>query len=202
MRPHETDAQDWYLYWDNTYMLHNTRGFCRVSRACEDSGDDFEIRTIPENNVYAVRAETLNPLWITSGAINFNDQGMYIGRCARREARRSSTSHHYQILFGGHGQVSGSQLFQLYQGEEYPNIRAALAKMALMPSTQRLCTVAISRDLILSRIVASGCQIYWRGIAAGTIQEKDTSYEFLPDITGSPVARRVQFKLQKEGLLC
>lgn len=198
MNPSECDPNDWALYYSGCYMVHRTLGLVTVS--CDDN--QFAA-CIPGGRYRLVEAGTLSCIWPGARSINLDDRAVYIGRMARRQARRSATAHHYRILWAsGIGEelgigISHQMMHLLHEPVQYPTFKEALAQM-----NGNMSGVAVSRDLILQQHPGGTLGVIFQGIGAGLLREQFGRYDFIPDVCDSPLARRVQFKLEKEGLLC
>ena len=192
MRPIDCIPADWPLYYQHTFMLHNEHGLVNVTL---DEEGRFNIRG--EKKLHELVApETLNPCWPQAGAINdLVHGGLYVGRGARREARRSATIGHYPIMWPAFPGVQANLhiMKALLSMQPYPTLEGAF-KMVKIQSHG----VAITRDLIITR----HARLVYRGVLVGDIEAATDGYIFVPDVPDSPLARRVQFKLDKEGILC
>lgn len=196
MRPSDVNPNDWPLYYNGTFMYHVAEGLVQVQ--CDD-----ELMHIRGRGGEWVEANVnlLDPIWPPSRAINLGGHAAHIGRRARREARRSATAHHYVVEWSNRWSgITYDVMNQLLSPDPYPAPEDAIR--LLLDSTMSTQSIAVSRDLILVRHPNSILGVICRGISAGTLQAGSGRYEFIPEIPESPVARRVQFKLQKEGVLC
>ncbi len=199
MNPSECGNADWPLYYTGCYMVHRTRGLVTVS--CD--ADQFAAAT-PGGRYSLCKSEDLSCVWPGARSINISGIALYIGRMARRQARRSATSGHYRVFWRGDGGlddhgpgVSHKMMQLLYEPEAYPQFSEALSLMK-----GKVGSVAVSRDLILQQYPSGDYGVIFQGIGAGLLREQFGRYDFIPDVCDSPIARRVQFKLEKEGLLC
>ena len=160
--------------------------------------DEMHIRAA-NNEWVACEPDLLDPIWPDGRAINLEGHAAYIGRRARREARRSATPHHYMVQWSNRWSgITYGVMDQLLSPPPYPMPEEAIR--LLLDHTRQ--SIAVSRDLILVRHPNNVLGVICRGEPAGTLREGSGRYEFIPEIPESPVARRVQFKLQKEGVLC
>ena len=195
MNPAETPRRDWRLYYQGTMMMHDTLGV--VSINVEER--NMYIRPIGDKlrgDWKACDASLLTCLWPNPKAINWKCQGLYIGRRARREARRSFTSHHYYIAWGAgspHNMIH-TMLPALLEVEDYPPLDIALEQL----QSGQYTSVAISRDII----IGPELEVIARGIEAGRLLLVEGEYRFDPELARSPLARRAAFKLAKEGVIC
>ena len=195
MKPNECNSRDWPLYFHNTYMMHDTIGLVLVS--CDEG--TMLVRDGGRSEYQSVESNTLSPVWPDARAINYRGHAAYVGRRARREARRSATTYHYPVVWSarwGSG-LSFNMFKELVNPSPYPPIAEALDNIA----TGELLSVAISRDIILNRFSSGEIGISFQGIEAGLLREENGRYSYMAEVSTSPIARRVHFKLQKEGVL-
>lgn len=200
MNPSECDPRDWALYYSGCYMVHRTLGLVTVS--CDDN--QFAA-CIPGSRYHTCEAADLSCVWPGARSINLDRRAVYVGRMARRQARRSATASHYRIVWAsgvtggdmGIG-ISHQMMHLLYEPNQYPTFKEALAQM----NGNNMSGVAVSRDLIFQQHPNGALGVIFQGIGAGIVREQFGRHEFIPDVCDSPLARRVQFKLEKEGLLC
>jgi len=170
--------------------MHDTYGFVLVSL---DEENRFHVRA---PKVYErVDPNTLTPCWPLPAAVNTDAyNGVYVGRGARREARRSCTGGHYTVLWPEYPRMTPDQsiLTELANPRSYPTLDMAIAQL------DGKLGVAFTQDMI---IATNLCLVY-RGTEIGVLEKVANGYIFVPDVPQSPLARRVQFKLDKEGVLC
>ena len=194
MKPSECNPRDWNLYYHGTYMLHDELGIVSISI----DGEEVWAQTNARGSNQVVEPHTVRPFWPDPRAINIGNGSMYVGRRARREARRSATIHHYYNAWGDTtSNISWLVFAELYAMTPYPAIEEALVSLRGLERT----SVAVSRDLILVG-TTTPIRILCRGAYVGELAESNGRYEFIPEIESSPIARRILFKLQKEGILC
>ena len=197
MKPNDCPQRDWPLYYNNTFMHHDEYGMVLVQVI--NDGTTFEVQY--SDTYTTVEPSTLSPIWPVAQAINLTvyNTAVYIGRRARREARRSCTAHHYNILWSKGRSLVIDRLIMRHMTEpqEKPNIPTALEMML-----NGMASVAISHDLIIYPAPGEELALVCRGTEVGRLVRKDDVIREQPDIENSPLARRVQFKLDKEGLLC
>jgi hypothetical protein len=196
MKPSECPARDWSLYYNGTYMWHPEHGVVGVQ--VNEEQDGFEVR---HGRTYSsVAADTLTPLWPEAQAINLPmyNTAAYIGRRARREARRSCTNHHYNVLWtlGRSLVIDRSVMYLLAEPPELPTLPEAIEML-----TGDMSSVAISHDLIIYP-QGDNMSLVCRGTEVGRLVLRDNVFSYEPEIPNSPLARRVQFKLDKESILC
>jgi len=197
MKPSECSPRDWPLYFQGTFMIHDTLGFVILS--CDD--ESIQVRTEHRGNWHNSDPAALRPCWPNAGAINQTSTAHYVGRRARREARRSSTIHHYYWVWNSCSRppaLGFDVMKQLALPSSYPTAAEALADL----SSGNVGARAISHDLILQRNPLGQIGVICRGFPSGEIQGESGGYEYIPDVSDSPVSKRVLFKLQKEGVLC
>jgi hypothetical protein len=84
---------------------------------------------------------------------------------------------------------------QLCSNPEYPTLPEAEAMFDGMSS------VAITHDLIVYP-QAECLGLVCRGIEVGELRKHNGTYVYEPEVPNSPLAQRVRFKLDKEGVLC
>ncbi len=189
MRPIDCAPTDWPLYYQRTFMIHEDLGLVSVT-----VDDDYQLHAVSGSADRIVPPETLTPCWPEAAAINTASYGgMYVGRGARREARRSATLGHYTVMYPERGLMMDHRIMhELVNPKPYPTLGRAIEMLA---DTTR---VAFTRDLLLT----AGNRLVCRGVEVGVIEGSEDRYTFEPDVLDSPLARRVQFKLDKEGVLC
>jgi hypothetical protein len=196
MNPSECSINDWNLYYSNSYMRHVTKGIVHVMCA---EGSRLVINDRAGTRSLT-RGERLECVWPQPRAINVGGHAYYIGRGAAREARRSATNHHYTIEWTSCPQrrLDISVMQALCDPQEYPSLEAAIT--GISDGTHQSC--AISPDMIIKPTSGGRLQLSCRGLSVGYLNMVEGDYEFVPDHDGHPLTKRVQFKLQKEGILC
>ena len=201
MRPIDVSSRDWALYYNNTIMDHSSKGVVQVNV----SDRVLYTRKNETNSWVLTSPEELTCLWPRACAINWNNNGIYVARRSRREARRSASCNHYYITYATSTEirsVSSNMLAYLCFPNEYPTIDFAYEALITM---SRL-SIAISPELILTQ-AQKGCFVIYKATTAGILIKStealdNASYLFQPDLDNSPAAKRAAFRLQKEGILC
>lgn len=194
MNPSECPNRDWGLYYNNTYMLHAIEGVVQVisrDRSLYIRKGNGQWNPTDHNH--------LECLWPRGRAINVSGQALFIGRQARREARRSITMHHFSILWPGtsvSGMINDVQMNELCFPSEYPSMGYVLR--AFKQGERR--SVAVTASIILcSR--TNGANVIFKGEDAGNIEFTPNQHIFTPRLD-CPLSKRALFRLQKEGILC
>ena len=190
MRANHADVADYRLYYHGTFMRHDELGPVSVSA----EGGQLYVRAACGGRRKVVEPKTLEPLWIRPGAYNVRGAAIYIGRRARRNARRSSCPDHYMVKWSGIGaRMSQGLMWSCLRPEAY--LPYADAVEALENGIAQ--SVAISRDLILSNN-GDGMAVILRGQMAGTIRDG----LFTAPYETSPLAKMARGKLSQEGVVC
>lgn len=199
MNPADVAARDWHLYFNGTWMLHEKLGVVRVSV------DGHQLYARKGGSIgKCVEPEELTSLWPMPRAINYADQGVYVGRRARREARRSATQNHYFIMWQeGHFCLDTKMMRQLCFPDEYPSLE--WCRKAL--NTQEVNSVAWTPELILSSTtVPDRYGLVCKGFEAGIVEYNEDEGSFIPVVEDGEIVsqamRRAMFKLDKGGYLC
>lgn len=194
MNPTEVEPSDYRLYYNNTYMLHDRHGVVHIQ--VEDY--QFLYKRIGTEKAYQWKLEEDTPqhlscLWPSPRAINFESRALYIGRRARREARRSMTTNHYYVVWG-RDSLRHRIVKEFVHPSDYPNLSDAIDELA----SQARDSTAISKDIILTNTL----EVIARGHNVGQLVEEHGQHVYAPSLALSPLCKRTAFKLGKEGILC
>ena len=197
MKPHECPANDWNLYFNGTFMVHEELGVVRCYPS--DDGRTFVVTQSDGTSTHSA-PELLIPLWPSARAINcpMYNTAIYVGRRGRREARRAATTGHYTVQWTrGRSLTMDDHIMRLIcEPEPYPSLNEAISLLETVSS------VAIARDLIIYRD-GNDLGLVCRGIEVGTLAcNHNGPYEFVPLAPTNPLNKRVQLKLDKGGILC
>lgn len=191
MKPTEARPADWRLYYNNTWMRHETDGPLFVQMP-----DDTLCGKGPgERRLRRLDPEHLSPLWLRPGAYNVDRTAVYIGRRARRSARRSMSTEHYHVKWSSNGsaRISGKYLWAALQPQQYVTLQEAIRQLNSEEATAR----AINREIILAK-GRTGVKVVLRGQVAGYIKDN----LFVPQSEIAPLAKLARSRLSFEGVLC
>lgn len=191
MRPTEARRADWRLYYNNTWMRHEQDGFVFV----QVPDDTLRGKGPGDRTNRTLDPELLSPCWVRPGAYNIGRTAIYLGRRARRSARRSMSTEHYHIKWSTNGsaRISGKYIWGALAPEAYTPLREALAALTAGEATAR----AINREIILAN-GRDGIKVVLRGQIAGYIRDN----LFVPDCEIAPLAKLARSRLAQEGVLC
>lgn len=193
MNPVDASPRDYRLYYNQSYMLHDKHGVVYVqvgdgsTLLCKKIGEVRTSRWIP------CSPETLTYLWPEPKAINFGSRGLYIGRRARREARRSATVGHYYVAWGS-DMLGHTMMKEFIFPSDYPSLEEAIDKL----NNREWDSAAINRDIIITDTLG----VVTRGHNVGQMITERGQYAYCPTLADSPLCKRTAFKLGKEGILC
>lgn len=199
MRPSDVPTRDWNLYYNHTIMNHEKMGVMQVIV----SENALLGRKLDHDRWRPLDPELLSCLWPRACAINWNNQGLYVARRSRREARRSATLAHYYVAYGNiRGSMHNTLLAYMCMPNEYPTVNFSYD--AILGNSRE--SIAITPELILAP-ASKGCTVIYKMDTAGTLLKSESafdnaSYIFTPSCQDSPASRRAAFRLQKEGILC
>jgi hypothetical protein len=142
-----------------------------------------------------VNPAELSPVWARPGAYNVGSTAVYIGRKARRSARRSMSTEHYHVKWSSNGsaRINGKYLWNALMPEDYTPIGEAIQLIRTKAATAR----AINREIILANGRA-GIKVVLRGQVAGHIRDN----LFIPNNEMAPLAKLARSRLAQEGVLC
>lgn len=189
MRPADANPADYRLYYNGTYMQHAERGPVRIAV----EGGRLYGKPIGGRNARML-AEALTALWARPGAYNIGETAFYLGRKARRSARRSMSTEHYNIMWSSVGtRISNKYLEAALKHDRYPTLAAALRELKRGKSAR-----AISREIILAKTDTDAVKVVFRGQVAGKIENG----LFVPRIEAAPLAKLARVRLAAEGILC
>jgi hypothetical protein len=153
-------------------------------------GKEKDSRTFED-----VNPAELSPVWARPGAYNVGSTAVYIGRKARRSARRSMSTEHYHVKWSSNGsaRINGKYLWNALMPEDYTPIGEAIQLIRTKAATAR----AINREIILANGRA-GIKVVLRGQVAGHIRDN----LFIPNNEMAPLAKLARSRLAQEGVLC
>lgn len=192
MKPSEARPEDWRLYYHGTFMHMLDVGPVLVS-----AGHGELTGRNERGGRVRVTPDALMPLWARPGAYNVGSTAVYVGRRARRSARRSMSHEHYHIKWSSNGsaRMSNKYLWAALTPQQYPSYDEAITELRQGDSAAR----AISRELILARgRDGKRIKVVLRGQVAGYI-ENDL---FVPNCETAPLAKLARGRLAAEGVLC
>jgi len=195
MNPETVSRTDWGLYFNNTYMLHEDHGVVKV-RAGREYG--FQVRTRIGAEWVTTTPDKLTCIWPTPRALNVGTRACFVGRRAVREARRSATAGHYFMRWHDGLDMTHEVMALLCHPPKYPTVDWAIDALRDGGYT----SIAISRDLILSRRTKDSFRVISLGEPTCTVRPDDGSLWLMDTDIVSAADKRAVFKLEKEGWLC
>lgn len=190
MNPVDALAQDRRMYYHNTWMRHSKNG---IGMMRVDEEGHMRMYLFPNDMIEAepvkVKPFDLSCWWPRAGAYNILNSAVYISRRSVRSMRKSAVpAEHYHVKWGNHAITNNTMLF-MRRGPEHQSLAAAIA--ALQGGKKE--AVAITRDIILTRGDFGELTVIFRGLLAGEYRNG----EFIPTFNGSPLAKRVMYKLAR-----
>ena len=196
MNPSDCSRRDWRLYYNGTWMLHDVHGAVYVVV------EDQTLYAHTGGRPRQCAASHLSNLWPSPKAINHQGQGVYVGRRARREARRSFTVNHYYVLWptnhrsamGMSNSLSNSLVRTFLNTTDYPNIYSSVRNITEGESR----SAAISKDII----IANELEVIFRGVPLGKLEQDRDQCFFIPSSYNTTLAKRAILKLNKQGIIC
>lgn len=191
MRPTEARHHDWRLYYGNTWMRIEDGPVVFV----QVMDDELHGKEATQRAMRRLDPATLHPIWVRPGAYNVGSTAVYIGRRARRSARRSMSTEHYHIKWSSNGsaRISGKYIWAALDPLPYTPLREALAALKSGEATAR----AVTRELIVAK-AKRGVKVVLRGQVAGVLVDD----LFVPDSDIAPLAKLARTRLAQEGILC
>lgn len=190
MNPSQALQQDYRLYYHGTWMKHESLGIGVIVV------DGTTLYMYPyetghqEDNPVLVEAQDLSCWWPRAGAYNTEQGAAYISRRSHRSMRKSATPiEHYVVKYGPMHNDAG-MMCTLRKGPERIALEDAIK---LLRNTTR-AAVAVTRDIILTKGSFETIGVVFRGLNCGEYRDG----EFIPNFQGSPLAKRVMYKLARE----
>ena len=199
MNPIEAHPNDLAMYYVSTFMQSRKYDQIVFVVSVNDVTEKFTIMlSADDENPKRVILSDLECWWPEAGAYNIDGQGVYVGRKARRNMKKSAYDHYY-VQWGQRIMRSDRLLWMLAKGPNWLDRDAAVKvlKQRVMKS------VAIAQEIILQRLKGKGMKdagftVIFRGQDAGILKDD----EFTPARRGDIMSKLAEFSLVQEGIKC
>ncbi len=176
MRPDEYPPEDRSLYFQGTFMHHETRGVVYVQIADRA----FHGRTSDDQLFEQMEPDQLSCLTPSPRAINIGSSAYYVSRRATRSAKRSATTGGYRITDPARGYRDNPTRATFYhfarEGEEYPAVDEVIDLLGSAKNKAK--AKAVSRDFIIHKPNISGqSPVSYKGMIVGVLSLKTREYK-------------------------
>jgi len=169
MNPADAPMQDWRMYYNNTWMIHERYGACLVSVLQDDeTGENFfKVTNTLGKNWNRINSNHLKLFFPPVGSYNVGTSAIYLGRRAQRQMRKSACyPDTYYVAWGG--RPSSTRILKSVVSPVYPSVDEALPQ--LCDGTRR--ATAISRNWILAPLSKEQVSLIYKGVDVGTMTDK------------------------------
>ena len=199
MNPIEAHPNDLAMYYVSTFMRSKKYEQVIQVLSVNENTHQFQImRSADDDDPKKVILSDLECWWPQAGAYNIDGHGVYVGRKARRNMKKSAYDHYY-IQWGEKMVRSDKLLWCLAKGTNWLDRDAAVAVL-----DQRVMkSVAIAQEIILQCLRGKGMKdegftVIFRGQEAGILKDD----EFTPARRGDIMSKLAEFSLVQEGIKC
>lgn len=185
----EALPQDRRMYFNKTYMLHDTAGIGYVTVT---DANNINFHGVDGTKLNGVPPEELNIWFPKPAAFNYRAGAAFLSRSAKRSMKKSTCSTLYRCA--GPSNINIDTLIKL-STKPHEYVEPMKAIQLLRDTKRNAC--AISRDIILTRHNATIRVIY----SSRTVGKINKDNKFVPDNPSHPFTRRLMIKLEKMGLV-
>ncbi len=196
MNPKDAPKRDWNLYYTGCHLLIRGRPYGvdvihEAHRIKLRYFDGREWKVLSDTDLKAVEI-----WWPRPGAYQYKGFTYYIGRRARRSMRKSASAEHYYVVWSN-SPLGGHVMEILAEGD---NATMPFDEAIRLMEKKIIGSAPITKDLIIFGEDPDYWSISFKGTPVGRI-DKATS-TFIPDLEGSPIAKRAGLRLLQEGICC
>ena len=200
MLPSDTPAEDWGLYFHDTFMTHRAKGvgLIKVRNNDDASGKNLKFYAISTKGKASdkgvkVNASDLNIYWPRPGAYNLPefDTAVFVGRSAQRHMKRSASYDHYFITWS---------CIPLPMGGIVPYIVAHPRYTSITQFNKRMDNIvarAISNRVILLKSPGENTSVIYMSEMVGNLNRLN---KFIPSMEFDSRTRRITEHLHDIGV--
>jgi hypothetical protein len=201
MLPSDSPQQDWNLYFNDTFMLHETKGIVYVKVRHNDEGEYYlkaytiDSRGKVSSKGFTCGSSKLGIYWPRPGAYNITtqDTAVFIGRSAQRHMKRSASFDHYFITWSPSAHMLGHIVPFMGLRQVFPT----LEKFKERAKSKDIYTRALSARLILHKAIDERIYAIYMGEMVGHIDDDD---KFVPHQEFDSRTRRISEHLANLGV--